>query len=438
MNRGLLALCAMILCGVAYGNTRTWTFHLRDAGAYKVQIEHRANGVEPSGTRVTYAIRVGKESQTRDLDLFTDHPFIPLVLSLPSSAKMEVTISGLTDASLRKTRVYVYEANSQFPGEYFDPSKSVELGDVKQLRTMLRQPEASIDLGKIKVTVDHMVDPSVDPEATLQRIEAIVARIQAIPGYGPTSEAKLIALKRYVYEAGPWNEGQAYSYDLDDPLGKMLSNKLLATYLATKKGNCVTMPFTFIILGQRLGLDVTASTAPKHFLVKYRSPEYGWINLEATSGANPARDVWIRKQEPMTDVAVAKGVYLQPLTRVQTAAEMATIVAESYLSQQKYEQAIAIANVILEHYPKDVGTMTLKAVSYGRLARQRIESHYASPAQIPPDQLAYYQYLSENNRKWFAEAEAMGWREESAQDQTQYLERINHAKQRQASAPAVN
>ncbi len=30
------------------------------------------------------------------------------------------------------------------------------------------------------------------------------------------------------------------------------------------------MPFLFIILGQKLGLDVTASTAPEHVFVKYR------------------------------------------------------------------------------------------------------------------------------------------------------------------------
>lgn len=433
MCRGLPMLCALIVCGGAYANTRTWTFDLRDSGAYKVQVEHRAKGVEPPGTRVTYAIQVGKESQTRDLDLFTDHPFIPLVLSLPSAAKMEVTISGLTDASLRRTRVYVYEADSQFPGEYFDPSKSVELGDAKELRGILRQPEASIDLGRVKVTVDHMVDSTVDPDATLQRIDAIVARIQAIPGYGPTDDAKLLALKRYLYEAGPWNDGQAYQYDLDDPLGKKFSNRLLKTYLATKQGNCVTMPFLFIILGQRLGLPVTASTAPKHFLVKYKSEQYGWINLETTSGANPARDVWIRKQEPMTDEAIAKGIYLQPLTKRETAAEMATIVAESYLQQQRYEQAIAVSDVILGTYPRDVGTMIMKAVAYARLSRQRFDSQYASPAQIPAEQQGYYAYLSEHNREWFAKAESLGWREERPEDQSDYLNRVNRAKQRQTS-----
>jgi hypothetical protein len=198
------------------------------------------------------------------------------------------------------------------------------------------------------------------------------------------------------------------------------------------------MPFLFIISGQRLGLDVTAATAPKHFLVKYKSEQYGWINLEATSGANPARDVWIRKQEPMTDEALANGVYLQPLTRRETAAEMSTIVAESYLLQQKYEQAIAITDVILERYPKDVGTMIMKGVAYGRLSRQRFDSRYSSPSEIPPEQRQYYQYLSANNHEWFSKAESLGWREERPGDDTDYLKRVEQAKQRQTAGPAAN
>ena len=54
------------------------------------------------------------------------------------------------------------------------------------------------------------------------------------------------ALKRYIYEPGEWNNFQPYQYDMDDPLGTKLSNKLLSHYLAAKKGNCVTMPFLFI------------------------------------------------------------------------------------------------------------------------------------------------------------------------------------------------
>jgi regulator of sirC expression with transglutaminase-like and TPR domain len=355
-------------------------------------------------------------------------------MDLRHPTKMRVTISGLSESSLRATRVFVYEANSQAPGEYFDPAKSIELPTVRQVRAMFKEPEATLDLAKAKITLDRMVDPNINLEATLQEIDSIVARIRSMPEFGTANATKLEALRRYLYDTGEWNDHRAYQYNLDDPLGHKLSNKLLPTYLATRKGNCVTMPFLFIILGQRLGLTVTASTAPKHFLVKFQSEQYGWINLEATSGGKPARDVWIRQQEPMTDEAVTNGIYLQPLTRRETAAEMATVVAEYYLAQQAYEAAIAVADVILDTYPKDVGTMTPKAVAYGRLAQSHFARLYPSPDQIPAAQQGYFRYLSGRNREWFAKAEALGWREDRPEDQAQYQQRIEKAKQQKSAA----
>jgi len=227
---------------------RTWTFDLATPGSYKVQVEHRAKGADRSGTKVHYTIQAGMQSQSRDLDVLTDHPFIPLIVDLPHPTKMRVTVSGLSATALRATRVFVYDTNSQAPGEYFDPAKSIELPTVRQVRAMLKESEATLDLARAKITLDRMVDPSINLEVTLQQVDSIVARIRSMPEFGNADETKLEALRRYLYDAGEWNEHRAYQYDLNDPLGHKLSNKLLPTYLATRKGNCVTMPFLFIIL----------------------------------------------------------------------------------------------------------------------------------------------------------------------------------------------
>lgn len=248
-----------------------------------------------------------------------------------------------------------------------------------------------------------------------------------MPEFGLSSTSRLLALRRYVYESGQWNDYQPFQYDLEDPFGTKIVNKLLPSYLASKRGNCVTMPLLFIILGQRLGIEVTASTAPKHLLVKFKNEMGIWSNLEATSGANPARDVWIRSQLPMTDQAIANGVYLQPLTKKETAAIMATTLAEFYLQQREYEKAIVISDLILQHYPKDVGIMTLKAVSYGRLARKHFIEKYPSPDQIPISQRRSYEYLAAHNHIWFAKAEELGWRDMTKAEEEKYLENVNQA-----------
>jgi len=96
---------------------------------------------------------------------------------------------------------------------------------------------------------------------------------------------------------------------MSDPLGQNPTHDLLTSYLASRKGNCVSMPILFVILGERLGLNVTLSTAPLHVLVKYTDAQSGvTYNLEATSGGGFTRDAWYRQNLPMTDVAIANGI----------------------------------------------------------------------------------------------------------------------------------
>lgn len=411
---------------------RVWEFDLQSSGTYKVQVDHDLKGTEgivPGATLVTYVITIGKDTQARELPLIANQPFIPLITDVSGPQKMRVAITGLPSTVLKRTSVYAYEASTVPPGEYFDPRKS-NFKEAIAVRNLLLKSPDGIDLVRVKLAIDKMIDPTIDVESNLRKFDSMAVQISLLPEFGKADGAKLLALKKYVYESGPWNGHRPFEYDLQDPLGTKISNKLLATYLASKKGNCVTMPLLVILLGQRLGIDMTASTAPKHVLVKWKNEGGTWINLEATSGANPARDVWIRQQMPMTDESLANGVYLQPLTRIETAALIVTTLAEHYFSQQQYERAITIADVVLEHYPKNVGTMVLKAAAFGRISDRQFRGKYPSPAQIPMGERGYFQYLSINNQQWFARAEALGWREESSDEEQKYLRQIEQARQR--------
>ena len=130
---------------------------------------------------------------------------------------------------------------------------------LKPIQAILQQPENQIDLARAKLVIDKTINPLIDVDANLKTIAATVAKIQAMLPLNASSQAKLEALKTYLYTAGSWNGQRPYQYDFDDPLGRNISNKLLPTYMVSRKGNCVSMPFLFIILDQRLGLDVTAA-----------------------------------------------------------------------------------------------------------------------------------------------------------------------------------
>lgn len=119
----------------------------------------------------------------------------------------------------------------------------------------MEKPEDQIDLARSKLTIDRMIDPSIDVENNLKRLEAMAQKIRSMLPADASSLQKMETLIRYLYTAGSWNDNRPYRYDLDDPFGSNIHNKLLPTYLAIRKGNCISMPFLFIVLGQKLGLE---------------------------------------------------------------------------------------------------------------------------------------------------------------------------------------
>lgn len=320
---------------------------------------------------------------------------------------------------------------SSAQGEPGSAANAKPTAEAKRLVSLLEQPEDKMDFARIKLTIDKMVDPKIDIEANLKRIDAIVSQIRDMAGQNPTSDDKVKALRRYLYEPGSWNGFEAYHYDFDDPRGIKIANKLLPNYLATKKGQCVSMPVLFIVLGQRLGLNVVASTAPEHVFVKYTDDAGVTFNLEATSGATPQREVWMRQQTPMTDQAIANGVYLRKLSKRETAAVMAEVVAENLAERKEYEKEIAVADVLLHFLPKSVDPLLYKGSAYGHLIREKYQSRYRTPRDIPSEEWPDYQRLAEQSEFWYSKAESLGWRQPGKLQEARYMETVNRAKSAQ-------
>lgn len=118
------------------------------------------------------------------------------------------------------------------------------------------------------------------------------------------------------------------------------------------------MPILFLILGDRLGLDMALASAPLHMFVRWRDSSGRTLSLETTSGAHPARDAWFR------------------------------------------------------HNPRDVHAMLNKATACAHLIRTEFEAHYPHPFLIPMPQRLRYLELARLNRELFATAEGLGWRPE--------------------------
>lgn len=277
-----------------------------------------------------------------------------------------------------------------------------------RIRAIFARPDSELDYARAKLRLDEIVDPSVDVEAALAALDGLASAAADLAGASRSEEGRLAALRRVIYESGPWNDDRPFAYDHADPSGMDIPNKLLHNYLSTRLGNCVSMPILFLILGERLALDLALARAPHHIFVRHRLTDGRVGNLETTSGAYPAREEWYRRNFPMTDRAVANGLYMRSLSRREGVALMAATVLEQLASQDRHDDAIAVARVILDHDPRADYALLAQASAYGALG-EAFTARYPNPYLIPQHSRPRYLMLVERNLSLFAAAEALGW-----------------------------
>ena len=294
------------------------------------------------------------------------------------------------------------------------------------LQRHLVQPDEAVDFAAAKIAIDRLIDPNVDAAAVGRELDRLTRAVVSRTPAGLTPRARMDVLLSTLYTAGDWNDHRPFRYDLDDPMGRRRENKLLSTYLRTRKGNCVSMPVLVTILGQRLGLVVTLATGPEHVMTKFADGE-SWLNVEATAGGYK----WDSSYERDLDIstrALETEIYLRPLAPREAVGVMASTLLEALAAQGRADDLMAVADMVLAANPTDVVAIIQKANAYYLQLQQRYNSRYARPTDIPPGLQADYAMRSRANLEWFTKAEALGWHPPTAQNRTRYLQSIDQEK----------
>ena len=280
------------------------------------------------------------------------------------------------------------------------------------VRGLLNRPEAQQDYATAAIAFGKLIDPNTDAAIDKAMIDRLVDASRQMAGPNPNDSYKLSATRQAIYVAGLWNYNRAFSYDLANPFGQNPKDRLLSTYIRTRKGNCVSMPILFLIVADRIGLNVHLAAAPLHLLVRYTDPQGVDHNLETTSGGHEARTEWYRQNLPMSDKAIASGIYMRTLTKRESIAEMANIVLDALLDQRRYQEAIEVADAILAANPREAYTMVKRGSAFAGQLQIEFIDKYPNPALIPMALRSRYQMLAAANAKAFKDAEALGWEPE--------------------------
>lgn len=276
------------------------------------------------------------------------------------------------------------------------------------LKAQFALPDDQVDYAAAKLAVDRLIEPATDTPAIRRELDHWVRAIRANVPAGANGRQTLDALLKTLYQPGPWNGGKPFSYDLGDPLGKKPINKRLATYLATRKGNCVSMPILVEILGQRLGLTITLSTAPEHVMATFADDtQQAWVYVEATGGGYKRPESYVR-DTGISQTALDNEIYLRPLSPQQSVGVISSTLMEHYAREGNADALMAVADMALLANPKDTVAMVWKANAYYLQLKARYQRKYQNAAEMPVDQVPDYQRLSRENLAWFEKAEALG------------------------------
>lgn len=298
-------------------------------------------------------------------------------------------------------------------------------GSAAWLDEQFRHARGSVDLALFRLRVEQALSADVDVDRGWALVNAMAQHLNGLISAWALPAQRLAALRRFLYEPGPWNSHRPIRYDLAYALESDARHGFLHKLLTTRLGNCISMPTLFVALGHRLGLSMGLAQAPNHaFAVVTETGTGRDIRLETTSGAHPIRLASMRRAMPMSDRAIEQGVYLKKLDLPECMAMLAMPLLQTALRARSDGLAIALADAVLRHVPRNVDAMLAKGSAFAIQMERDFEGKYPHPAAMPLRVRAAYEHAHRQNRLWFQRAEALGWREPDPEAEARYRRHI--------------
>nr|WP_321355642.1 hypothetical protein [uncultured Draconibacterium sp.] len=175
-----------------------------------------------------------------------------------------------------------------------------------------------------------------------------------------------------------------FRYDFEDMWGQEdWSGMFVSKLLATRKGNCHSLPYLYKILTQEFNITSYLAFAPNHIYIKLHSKTSGWYNTELTSGTFPV-DAWIMASGYVHLDAIRNGLYMDTLSLKQSVAYCFLDLAHGYqnrFGKSDPDFVIKCCNKVLEHHPVNVNAMLTRAEAQKYFIDSKLEEQGLSNPQ---------------------------------------------------------
>jgi hypothetical protein len=158
-----------------------------------------------------------------------------------------------------------------------------------------------------------------------------------------------------------------YTYSNDDPFGTAdWKNSQTINLLKTQKGNCYSLVTLFKIFSERFKSEANIVTAPQHIYIEHRDPKGSRFNVEVANRSFPDMGS-IQTLTYTTREALLNDISMRKLDLKQSVGLSLVYLAKGYEYKNKVkddEFILACANTALQHDPKNLNALLLKAQVY--------------------------------------------------------------------------
>lgn len=307
-----------------------------------------------------------------------------------------------------------------------------EIDALKNFKYILSLPEDKIDVIDVliaELTIDKIIDPSINVEAYPKKIDEIIKGIKKV---AENKDVSCKDINTFLFEKGSWNNYQVYTYQTDDPLGKNIKTRLLSNYLDTKKGNCNSMPLLYFIIARDLDLVLDLAKAPRHLYIQAKDNKGVTWNIEPTNKGLVYSEAYYIDHFKIPTKSIENKIYLTPLTNKEIIADILSKLVLFYINKKEYKKALYICDLIIKNYPKHVSAMVNKGAIYTLIRNDAIDTAADQHLSKFDSLKDYFDWLDAQAKKYQKTAENLGWTERSEEDEKRYLQEVKEKKEQLA------
>lgn len=221
-------------------------------------------------------------------------------------------------------------------------------------------------------------------------------------------------------------------YDFSDFYGKGDWSKMFVTkLLASKSGQCHSMPLLFMILAEETKTKAYLSFAPSHSYVKYKDKSNNWHNLELTNGCEVS-EAWVLGSGFIKSEALKSKIYMDTVNTKQTIAYCLTDLAKGYIRKYGYDDFVKqCVDSALKYYPNNIYALQIKSDYYTLLFDHVIkQTNRPRPEILQKQYPKAFEILLQRN-KLYETIDKSGYTEMPEEAYKDWLKSVNAEKEKQ-------